>query len=118
MKISNETKVGILAAFAIVILILGFNFLKGNDLFTSETKLSAKFTSIDGLNKGNPVLLYGLVVGRVDELILINETSRKVQAKFHVNTDVQVPVNSVAKIISSDILGSKAIELVPGNSAG
>lgn len=29
MKISNETKIGILAAFAITLLILGFNFLKG-----------------------------------------------------------------------------------------
>jgi len=30
MKISNETKVGVLTITALVFLILGFNFLKGN----------------------------------------------------------------------------------------
>ena len=116
MKISNETKIGAMAAIAIVILILGFNFLKGNELFTSEIKLSARYNNIDGLNKGNPVLLYGLAVGRVDDLELLNEPNRKIKVIFHINEDVKLPTNSVAKIISSDILGSKALELMPGNS--
>jgi phospholipid/cholesterol/gamma-HCH transport system substrate-binding protein len=116
LKISNETKVGILATFALVILILGYNFLRGNDLFTSEKKLSSKYTEINGLNKGNPVLLYGLTVGRIDDLQLINESYNKVLVKYHINGDVSLPINSVAKIISSDILGSKAIDLLPGDA--
>ncbi|MGE8301924.1 MAG: MCE family protein, partial [Sphingobacterium paramultivorum] len=35
MKISNETKVGILATVAIVLLFIGYSFLKGNDVFSS-----------------------------------------------------------------------------------
>ena len=116
MKISNETKVGVMALFAIIILILGFNFLKGNDLFTREIKLSARYTDIDGLNKGNPVLLYGLSVGRVDDMELINESGKKVRVKFHINADIKLPANSKARIISSDLLGSKAMVIEPGNS--
>ena len=116
MKISNETKVGILAAFAIIILILGFNFLKGNDLFTKSIKLSSKYPDVEGLNKGNPVMLYGLAVGRVDDIVLTNDSRKKVLVKYHVNDDVILPMNSIAKIVSLDILNSKAIQLIPGNS--
>jgi phospholipid/cholesterol/gamma-HCH transport system substrate-binding protein len=35
MKITNETKVGVLAAVAITILIIGYSFLKGNDVFSN-----------------------------------------------------------------------------------
>ena len=55
MKISNETKVGILTITALTILILGFNFLKGKDMFTKSRKIYAVFTDLGGLNKSNEV---------------------------------------------------------------
>ena len=39
MKITNETKIGALTSIAIALLILGFNFLKGKDLFYIVRKL-------------------------------------------------------------------------------
>ena len=33
MKINNETKIGVMAVMGIILLALGFNFLKGNNLF-------------------------------------------------------------------------------------
>ena len=36
MKITNETKIGALTSISIVFLILGFNFLKGKDLFSHQ----------------------------------------------------------------------------------
>lgn len=116
MKISNETKVGILAAFALVVLILGFTFLKGKNIFSSQIRIFAKYEDADGLNKSNPVMLYGLQVGAVDEILLINEDENKILVKFHVANDVKIPVNSIAKIVSSDLLGSKAIEILPGDA--
>ena len=41
MKISNETKIGALTIIAIVLLFLGFNFLKGKNLFNSGYYLIA-----------------------------------------------------------------------------
>lgn len=116
MKISNETKVGILAAFALVVLILGFTFLKGKNIFSSQVRIFAKYEDADGLNKSNPVMLHGLQVGAVDEIMLINEGEKKILVKFHVANDVKIPVNSIARIVSSDLLGSKAIEILPGDA--
>jgi phospholipid/cholesterol/gamma-HCH transport system substrate-binding protein len=33
MKITNETKIGALASISMLLLFLGFNYLKGKDLF-------------------------------------------------------------------------------------
>ncbi|MEJ0080536.1 MAG: hypothetical protein WDM78_06170 [Puia sp.] len=43
MKISNETKSGALTSISIVLLILGYNFLKGKDLFSHSKKVYAVF---------------------------------------------------------------------------
>jgi phospholipid/cholesterol/gamma-HCH transport system substrate-binding protein len=117
VKISNETKVGILATFAIVIVILGVNFLKGKNVFSRNIILYSKYKDVQNLTASNPVILHGLQVGQVDGLELIHEDSFNVMVKFHIYGGVDVPKNSVAKIISSDLLGSKAMEIIPGDLA-
>ncbi len=63
MKINNETKVGILTVVALALLIIGFNFLKGKDLFNSTTKIYAVFSKLGSLAKSNEVKINGLTVG-------------------------------------------------------
>jgi phospholipid/cholesterol/gamma-HCH transport system substrate-binding protein len=60
MKISNETKVGALTAIAIVILIMGFNFLKGRNLTERNDRIMSVFPDIKGLQVSNPVFIKGL----------------------------------------------------------
>ena len=59
MKVSNETKVGALAAVAIVFLVLGYNFLRGRTLFKTGNFLYAKFTDTKGLMVSNGVFVNG-----------------------------------------------------------
>jgi len=47
MAISKELKVGVLAAAAISILAFGYNFMKGQDLFTSTNEYFGKYDRID-----------------------------------------------------------------------
>jgi phospholipid/cholesterol/gamma-HCH transport system substrate-binding protein len=68
MKISNETKVGAMAAVAITLLILGFNFLKGRNLFSNASRIYAKYTNVDGLAPSNQVMVNGLQIGTVYEI--------------------------------------------------
>jgi phospholipid/cholesterol/gamma-HCH transport system substrate-binding protein len=115
VKVSNETKVGILATFAIVIVILGVNFLKGKNVFSKNIILYAKYPDVQNLSPSNPVILHGVQVGQVDAQELIIEGENRVLVKFHIAGDVKIPNNSTAKIISSDLLGSKALVILPGN---
>ena len=114
MKIKNETKVGILAAFAIALLIIGYNFLKGNSIFSSETNLFARYTRVDGLTVSKPVLINGYQIGRVAKLQL--EPGGTILATLSINSKYEIPENSIARLEGTDLLGSKAIIMELGNS--
>ncbi|OAQ42261.1 ABC transporter permease [Pedobacter psychrophilus] len=114
MKISNETKVGILAAITIAILIIGYNFLKGNDIFVSENEFYAKYDKVDGLAVSKPVLVNGYQIGRVSALTLLE--NGQILAQFKIKPQYEVPKNTIARLESTDLLGSKAVVFDLGNS--
>lgn len=112
MKISKELKVGIVVAIAIALFIYGFNFLKGADIFNNQTRIYAVYPKIDGLIEANPLMVNGYKVGQVQKISLLRrDTSYQVLVTFLLSEDVQIPKGSVAKIISSDILGTKAVSV-------
>jgi len=112
VKIANETKVGILAAFSIALLIIGYNFLKGNAIFSTETVLYAKYTHVDGLGVSKPVLINGFQIGRVDKLQL--QPDGTILATLKIKGKYEIPKNSIARLESTDLLGSKAIVMALG----
>ncbi|KHJ38392.1 virulence factor Mce family protein [Pedobacter glucosidilyticus] len=114
MKISNETKVGILAAFAIAIFIIGYNFLKGNDIFSSENEFYAKYDKVEGLAISKPVLVNGYQIGRVSDLTLLE--NGQILAQFKIDPKYAIPKNTIARLESTDLLGSKAVVFDLGSS--
>jgi len=117
MKISNETKVGILTILALVILILGFNFLKGKDLFSKSKKLYAVFENTGALTVSNEVKLKGLTIGNVSSLEEVDKNVSGIRVTINLTKDVNIPSNSVA-YISAPLagLGSSVLLVEPGNS--
>ena len=113
MKIRNETKVGILAAFSIALLLIGYNFLKGNSIFTNETLVYATYPQVDGLGVSKPVLINGYQIGRVAALELQPDAS--IRATLKINGKYEIPKNTLARLESTDLLGGKAIVLTLGN---
>ncbi len=116
MKLSDEFKVGILATAALAILILGYAYLRGSNIFSSKQRFYALYNKVDGLNVANPILVNGLNVGKVESLDLVEGNSGRILAVVSINKDVKIPKDSKLKIISTDFLGAKAIQLVFGNS--
>lgn len=114
MKISNETKVGILAIISIAILVIGYSFLKGNDVFTKEKIYFAKYSRVEGLTVSKPILVNGYQIGRVSKMTLL--PSSDVLVEFKVDKQYSVPSNTVARIASTDFMGNKAIIFDLGDS--
>src|SRR5215472_11112480 len=115
MKISNETKIGALTAVAITLLILGFNFLKGKDLFTKSKKIYAIFKNVEGMEVSNAVRINGLQVGTVFD---INEKDKDMSAivvTINLKKDVHIPKNSVA-VINSGLISSSTVVITKGSS--
>lgn len=115
MKVSNETKVGSLALIAVALLILGFNYLKGTSLFGESFNLYAEYADIDGLTAGNKVLINGMQVGQVTSL-KFDPASGKIRVDMTIMEKIPIPDDSRAMVFSSDLLGSKAVNLVLGAS--
>ncbi len=114
MKISNETKIGALTAIAITVLILGYSFLRGNDIFSGSNRFYAIYKSVDGLSVSKPVLVNGFQIGRISKMKLLGTGQTIVE--FKVEKQYNVPSNTLAKLVSTDLLGSKAIVFEYGNS--
>lgn len=116
MKISNETKVGILAVFALAILILGFSFLKGNNPFSKERVFYARYDNVSNLSSGDNVLFKGLRVGKVKETTFEIDSNYTIVVAFTVEEGIFIPEDSKARIVTADLLGEKALEIVLGSS--
>ena len=115
MKISKESKVGVLVAIAIAILAIGYNFMKGEDIFTSSNEYYGKYKKIEGLFKSNPVLINGYKVGSVSSVQMNNETL-ELTVGVIVSEYIKIPKNSIMKIVNNDMIGSKAVEIIFGDS--
>lgn len=114
MKISNETKIGALTAIAITILILGYSFLRGNDVFSSSNKFYAVYRSVDGLSVSKPVLVNGFPIGHISKMELGQNGQTTVELK--IESKYNVPINTIARLVSTDLLGSKAVVFELGDS--
>lgn len=116
MKLSREIRVGILVTAGIVLLYFGLNFLKGKNLFSSSKSYYAVFEDVDQLMASAPVQVSGFKVGIVDEVKFLTVGSRKILVKFLISEDnLSIPANTEAHIVS-DLLGTRTLELVLGNS--
>lgn len=112
MNLSKEVRVGLFMVVSLVLLYLGFNYLKGIDFFSSRTKYYAVFDNVDQLMPSNPVYLSGVSVGRVSQLQIL-QTRRKVVVEMEIDSYVKLGDSSVA-ILNGDFLGNKFIQLNVG----
>jgi phospholipid/cholesterol/gamma-HCH transport system substrate-binding protein len=115
MTISNETKIGALAAISITLLILGFNFLKGKNLFEKEKEIYAVFSKLEALNTSDPVRINGYQVGKVAGIEETDPELSGVLVTIQITKDIRIPDNSYATI-SANPLGSSTINIIKGTS--
>ncbi|HMU45894.1 MAG TPA: MlaD family protein [Chitinophagaceae bacterium] len=116
MKISNETKVGVLTICALTLLILGFNYLKGKDIFKKSEKIYAVFNDLGSLSKSNEVKINGYVIGSVIGLDITDKDMTGIVATINLTQNVNIPKDSKA-LISTPLVGASFITIEKGKSA-
>jgi phospholipid/cholesterol/gamma-HCH transport system substrate-binding protein len=114
MKISNETKIGAITAIGITILILGYSFLRGDEIFGGANRFYTVYSNVDGLTLSKPVLVNGFQIGRVSKMKLQKNGSTMVE--LSIDRQYNVPKNTIAKLGSAGLLAGKAIIFQYGNS--
>ncbi|PCI96538.1 MAG: hypothetical protein COB15_09810 [Flavobacteriales bacterium] len=117
MKISKEIKVGFVAIFAIAMMVWGFNYLKGTNIFVQSKTVYAIYPKVPGLAVSSSIIINGVQSGVVDDIYFHPDKSSRVIVKLNITEGgIKISKNSVADLISTDFMGGKAIGLKLGNS--
>lgn len=111
MKISYEARIGILASLTLVILVVGYKFLKGNNLFDNHKTYYAIYDNVAQLDPSSPVFTRGIKVGTVLKVQLAEDNPDKVKVTIDIKGNIKLPQNAKAVLVSTGILGGKAIDL-------
>ncbi len=107
--LNKEARIGLLVTISLFVFFAGFYFLKGANLFSGENEYYVYYDDVQGLQPSASVMVKGLSVGRVSKISL-NEDG-KVQVTISVKKKIKVAKGTVAKLMSADLLGTKAISL-------
>ena len=116
MKIRKEVKVGVLFVIAGSVLIWGLMYLKGLELLKTSRTFYAMYDHVNGLVSANPISIKGLQVGQVKKLYFDPGNPGKIIVELYILGDYPIPKNSSARIFSSSLLGSREVEIIPGDA--
>ncbi|MGQ0584513.1 MAG: outer membrane lipid asymmetry maintenance protein MlaD [Reyranella sp.] len=108
-----ETIVG-----ALVLLVAGvfvfYAFAKSDRTGPDGYEVVARFGRIDGLKRGADVTLSGVKIGTVTGVSLDSKTYQAI-VRMTVSSNVNLPADTNAKIVSESLLGGTVVSLEPGN---
>jgi len=107
-----ETIVGALV-LAVAGLFVFYAFAKSDTRAPNGYEITARFGRVDGLKRGADVTLSGVKVGTVTGVDLDRKTYQAV-VRMMVASNVDLPIDTNAKIVSESLLGNMVLVLEPG----
>ena len=116
MKFTKEIKAALIAIVAIVILIAGVNFLKGNSFFGGDDVYTAYFPNSGQLMVSSNVTLNGVEIGKVlsIESIPTGDSLHRVKLSFNIhNPDIRLPKGTFVEIGALDFFSKALIVHLP-----
>ena len=111
MKISNEFKIGLMAIIVIALSVWGYKFLRGRNLLKPTNNFYVRYENIGGLATSSAVMIKGMNVGTVSKVEL-DDDMQTIIATLDIKRGIQIPKDAEAVIISTGLMGGKAIDLV------
>jgi phospholipid/cholesterol/gamma-HCH transport system substrate-binding protein len=115
-KYAMETTVGIFVVIGL--LCIGYMTVKlGHVTFLSDKSypLFARFTSVSGLRAGNPVDMFGIDIGRVENLTMDQE-GQKAVVEIRIRNGIKIYDDAIASIKTEGLIGDKYLSIDPGGA--
>jgi len=103
--------VGGLALFVLAIFIIG----KQKNLFNPVFKLTTTFYNVSGLQVGNNIRFSGITVGTVDNMIIINDSTVKVDMMIKKEVHKFIKSDSEVAIGSEGLIGDRLLIISQGS---
>ncbi|MDR0800476.1 MAG: MlaD family protein [Endomicrobium sp.] len=110
---SNQLKLGIFAAVGFLAIVVSI-ISTGSFTLRKTYHIYVKFDSISGLTRKAKVKIAGIDIGVLRSISLDDS---KAELKLSIRKDAVLYKNASARIVSMGIIGTKYIEIVPGDSS-
>ena len=110
MKRENEFAVGVVVVAALAVVVTGALWLSGAHLGRAEAVYTARFRTVGGLGVGDPVVLRGVRVGRVEAIRLA--PGNWVEADLKIYSGVTPPAVPAVVAASASLFGEWAATLI------
>lgn len=110
MKRENEFAVGLVVIAAFAVIVAGALWLSGTHLGKTEAVYTARFRTVGGLGVGNPVVMRGVRVGRIQTIRLA--PNNWVEADLRIYAGVTVPDKPAVIAASASLFGEWAASLI------
>jgi phospholipid/cholesterol/gamma-HCH transport system substrate-binding protein len=91
-----------------------YAFAKSDTRGPTGYEITARFGRVDGLRRGADVTLSGVKIGTVTSVDLDRKTYQAV-VHMTVASNVELPLDTYAKVVSESLLGGMVIVLEPGS---
>ena len=108
----QEVRVGALVLFGFVTFVALLFWLTDRRVGAQGVRVTVRFDNVAGLDQGDPVMVSGVKVGRVEGVRLLR--GGKVDVILNVTRDQRPRIDATASIAALDFLGSKFIRYAPG----
>lgn len=113
--LTKEFKIGLSVIAAIIILVVGIDFLKGINLFKPTNYYVVEYDNVAGLEPAAAVTIDGYKVGQVREINFNYEHPGKVEVVLALDEDLHLPVDTRAEL-GSALMGGSFVKLIMGQS--
>lgn len=116
MENKSYIKIGAIILITIFAAYWGINFLKGEDIFDDKKTFTIIYEKVDGLTNSSSVLIRGYKVGQVKNIYFTNSKNESLTVEIAIDNNINLTLGTIAHIFSSDLMGTKSIELLLGKS--
>lgn len=109
----TEVKVGVTVLIGLIIFLWVLGWAKNLTVNAHRKEITVEFSSVAGLEIGDPVTINGVRKGYVDDIAI---SGNKVHAKLNIDSDIKLATDSKFSVMMLDLMGGKKVEVNPGLS--
>jgi len=120
MEPSTQSKIrlGIFVSIAVLLLVAAVFYIgKKKNLFTATFNLHGTFRNVSGLQIGNNIRFAGITVGTIGNIVILTDTSVRVDMVIENSTKKFIKKDSYATIGTEGLMGSRIVNITQGTFA-
>jgi phospholipid/cholesterol/gamma-HCH transport system substrate-binding protein len=110
MSMRNEVRVGVVLILGVLLIVFGTIWLQGWRIGREDQEVTAWFREVGQIQRGNPVKLRGVHIGRV-EAITLESGAAGVAVRLSIGGDVRLPEDPVVLLAPESLFGDWQAEI-------